>query len=65
MGKGKYPVSNVGKLRKDRGITQRELADLVGVTETTIRNWERDRSALECEPKDLITYMEVDTDAPF
>lgn len=40
-------TSNIGKLREKRGMTQRELSQLVGVTETTIANWERGRSGLD------------------
>jgi len=65
-------VSRVAELRKKLALTQRELADLVGVTETTIRNWENNRSgvewferiaklcgALQCNPKELFSYIEA------
>ncbi len=56
------------KTHRDRlGLTQKELADLLSVTENTIANWENGRSgfdqfarivllcnALNCEAKDLI-----------
>lgn len=32
------------KLRKLRGIKQKELAEALGVSETTVRNWERGRA---------------------
>lgn len=70
---GKVPMSKIAELREAVGLTQRELADLVGVTDTTIRNYEKGRSALEwiervirlcealqCEPKDLIDYVNVE-----
>ena len=59
------------KQHRDRlGLTQRELANRLGVTENTIANWESGRSgfkqfaqtvllcnALNCQPKDLITEI--------
>lgn len=36
--------STIAQLRKAKGMTQRQLAAAVGVTETTVRNWERDPS---------------------
>lgn len=69
---GKIPVSKIAQLREKVGLTQRELAVRVGVTETTIRNYEKGRSvlewieriirlcdALQCEPDDLIEYIEA------
>lgn len=69
---GEIAVSKVAELRKRLDITQRELAARVGVTETTVRNWENNRSgvewferiaklckALECTPTDLFQYMDV------
>lgn len=65
-------MSNVAELRKKAGMTQRQLADLVGVTESTIRNWENNRNgvewferiaklctALECEPTELVKYQQI------
>ncbi len=72
---GEIPVSNVATLMKRLDLTQRQLADLVGVTETTIRNWENNRSgidwfervaklcdALECHPSDLYKMKDVSAD---
>lgn len=71
---GEIPVSRVAELRKRLDLTQRQLADLVGVTETTVRNWENNRSgvewferiaklcdALQCAPNDLLGYKNVET----
>lgn len=62
--------SKIGELREKRKMTQRELSDQVGVTETTIANWEKGRrglewfdrlirlcKALKCKPEDLIEYF--------
>jgi transcriptional regulator with XRE-family HTH domain len=63
------PIPQIAALREQAGLTQRELAQLVGVTETTIANWERGRSgldwidrfiklcnALHCNLHDLVVY---------
>ena len=65
-------MPRVAELRKRSDLTQRQLADLVGVTETTIRNWENNRSGVEwferiaklcnalgCSPNDLFGYKEI------
>lgn len=70
------PISQIAALREQAGLTQRELALAVGVTETTVANWERGRSGLDwierlirlchtldCNLEDLITY-EAEGDAP-
>ena len=62
-------MSQIAELRVALNMTQRQLAEAVGVTETTIRNWERNRNgvewfvrvaklctALNCNPNDL--YLE-------
>jgi transcriptional regulator with XRE-family HTH domain len=68
---GKVPVSKVAELRRQAGLTQRQLADEVGVTESTISNWEQGRNSLvwlervarlckvlNCTPEDLIAYVD-------
>lgn len=55
------------KLRVKKGLTQKQLADFLGMTETAFANWERGRSGrkmferfaklcdlLECTPNDLV-----------
>ncbi len=44
---GEIYVSQVAELRKRKNMTQRQLADVVGVDPSTVRNWERDRGGLE------------------
>nr|WP_228014804.1 helix-turn-helix transcriptional regulator [Fortiea sp. LEGE XX443] len=57
-------------LRERAGLTQLELSRLVGVTESTIQNWESGRTgtdhierivrfckALDCQVEDLIEYV--------
>ena len=64
------PKSNIAELRRRLGMTQLELSRRVGVTETTIANWEKNRGgglelierfinlceALRCSPRDLLSY---------
>ena len=40
-------MSKVAQLREKAGLTQRQLAIFVGVTESTIRNLERNRNGIE------------------
>lgn len=66
-------MSRVADLRKRLNLTQRQLADMVGVTETTVRNWENNRSGVEwferiarlcnvlqCDPTDLYELKSVE-----
>lgn len=61
--------SRIARLREKAGLTQLELSRIVGVTETTIANWERGRSgtdviekiiklcwALDCQLEELIEF---------
>jgi transcriptional regulator with XRE-family HTH domain len=72
---GKIPVSKIADLRRAVGMTQRQLADAVGVTESTVSNWEQGRNALKqleqfaklckvlkCSPDDLVGYVDLEED---
>ena len=39
--------SRISELRQRTGITQKQLAELVGVTDITVANWERGRTGLD------------------
>lgn len=67
---GIKPVSRIAILREQANLTQRELAELLEVTENTVANWETGRSSVDwidrviklckifaCEPEDLIKYI--------
>lgn len=70
---GKIPMSRIAELRENKGLTQAELAQVLGVDTSTIRNLERNRSglqaiervinlckALDCQAEDLIKYVEAE-----
>lgn len=58
----------IARLRKHRNLTQRRVAEAVGVTDQAISNWERGKTelrltavqwvnlieVLQCSPKDLV-----------
>ncbi len=65
------PKPRIALLREKAGLTQLELSRLVGVTESTIQNWESGRTgtdhieriirfckALNCQVEDLIEYKD-------
>lgn len=59
-------MSRIAKLRLDKGLTQRQIAETLGVDVSTVRNWEKSRdgvkmfvrvaklcSLFDCQPTDL------------
>lgn len=53
------------RLRVQRFLTQQQLADALGVTETTIRNWEAGRSQPRLTPaqyKKLLEILQITSD---
>ncbi|MBD2439661.1 helix-turn-helix domain-containing protein [Nostoc sp. FACHB-110] len=71
------PKPRIALLRERAGLTQLELSRLVGVTESTIQNWESGRTgtdhieriirfckALDCQVEDLIEYVNEPSEAP-
>jgi transcriptional regulator with XRE-family HTH domain len=58
----KKPLSSLMRLRTLRHITQKELADALGVTENTVANWERGRAIPKLtvrQFKTLLTTLEI------
>jgi transcriptional regulator with XRE-family HTH domain len=65
-------MPQIKQLRVDQGLSQSQLARELGITETTVRNWEHGRTGLEwferisrlcdvlkCSPNELFGYEEV------
>ena len=63
---GKNYVSKIAKLREEKGLTQRQIAENLGVDVSTVRNWEKSREGVkmfmrvaklcelfDCRPVDL------------
>ena len=53
------PLSPLMKLRTLRFITQKELADALGVTQNTVANWERGRAIPRLTPFQYKTLLKV------
>ncbi|AFY30911.1 helix-turn-helix transcriptional regulator [Calothrix sp. PCC 7507] len=71
------PKPRIALLREKAGLTQLELSRIVGVTESTIQNWESGRTgtdhieriirfckALNCQVEDLVEYVNESPEAP-
>jgi DNA-binding transcriptional regulator YiaG len=61
----KSESSPLMRLRRKRSLTQKQLADALGVTETTIRNWESGRSIPKLTPvqfKKLLKILQITVD---
>lgn len=57
--------SSLMKLRVQRFLTQKQLADALGVTETTVRNWEAGRAIPKLTPvqyKKLLAILQITSD---
>lgn len=53
------PLSSLMRLRTLRFITQKQLADALGVTENTVANWERGRAVPKLTPAQFKTLLKV------
>ena len=69
------PRSKIAKFRRQAKLTQKALAERIGVTVNTIANWENGRVDLwfivvvgklceifDCSPNDLIEHKDVDSE---
>jgi transcriptional regulator with XRE-family HTH domain len=45
---------NIRKARKDKGLTQRELADLIGAKHNSISDWENDKNRPDPDSIELL-----------
>ena len=52
-------TSPLMRLRTLRHLTQKELADALGVTENTVANWERGRAIPKLTPSQFKTLVKV------
>lgn len=65
-------MSRVAKLREEKGLTQRQIAETLNVDVSTVRNWEKSRDGVKmfvrvaklcelfnCQPADLFEEEKV------
>jgi transcriptional regulator with XRE-family HTH domain len=69
---GENYVSRISKLREEQELTQRQVADVLGVDVSTVRNWEKSREGVKmfvrvarlcalfkCQPNDLFEEEDI------
>ena len=57
---------NIKKYRKEKGLTQRELADRIGVSVQAVSKWETDTGAPDIsQVVPLASALDISTDALF
>ncbi len=69
---GENYVSKVAKLREEKGLTQRQIAETLNVDVSTVRNWEKSRDGVkmfvrvaklcelfDCQPTDLFEEEKI------
>lgn len=58
--KGVKIMNRLKELRKEKKLTQKELADIIGTTKLTISNWENDKHSMNSEKAEqLADFFEV------
>ncbi|WP_233787034.1 helix-turn-helix domain-containing protein [Dulcicalothrix desertica] len=68
-------MSKIAKLREEQGLTQRQIAERLGVDVSTVRNWEKSRDGVKmfvrvarlcelfnCQPVDLFEEENIAND---
>ncbi|MBW4617194.1 MAG: helix-turn-helix transcriptional regulator [Desmonostoc vinosum HA7617-LM4] len=72
---GENYVSRIAQLREEKGLTQRQIAETLGVDVSTVRNWEKSREGVkmfvrvarlcelfDCQPVDLFEEERIGDD---
>ena len=47
------------QLRKNAGYTQKELAEMIGVAERTVRNWENAETEIRLTPRQTMALCQA------